>query len=265
MISGNLKTRLPFAALFIGLAVYSIFYAPEWVFLGVLIGLVSTALYEYSRLVEAKGFWVDPVLLITMGILVSLSVYAHLSLEVMLLALVAFFMVFFTRKSVDQGLASAALFIFGLLYVAWFFSQVLEIRRLPHGAAWIFFTVLTVKGGDAGAYFVGKSIGRVKLLEHVSPKKSQEGAWGQLITTIVLSLVSSVYLPEVGMHHLLILGFSIGILAQLSDLAESLLKRDAGVKDSGQIPGLGGVLDVLDSLLFTVPFVYFYLTRLVLN
>ncbi len=261
----NLKTRLPFAALFIGLAIYAIFFAPEWFFLAVVVALVSFALHEYSRLAEAKGFWMHSGLLIAMGALVVLSVYASLSLEVVLLGLVAFFVLFFTRKSVDHGIASAALFIFGLIYVAWFFSQVLPIRRLPHGEMWVFFTILIVKGGDAGAYFVGKAIGKVKLLEHVSPKKSIEGAWGQLATTLILAAGSFFYLPDVGIHHLLILGFFVGVLAQLSDLAESLLKRDAGVKDSGTIPGLGGVLDVLDSLLFTVPFVYFYLTRLIYN
>lgn len=260
----NLKTRLPFAGLFIALSIYSVFFAPEFVFFTVVAVLVSLALYEYSRLAEAKGYWMDAKLLIAMGVLVVFAVYAGLSLEVMLLALVAFFVLFFTRKSVHQGLACAALFIFGLIFVAWFFSQILQIRRLPHGSLWVFFTLLVVKGGDAGAYFIGKAIGRVKLLEHVSPKKSIEGAWGQMGTSMVLAALSSFYLPAVAMHHLLILGFFIGVLAQLSDLAESLLKRDAGVKDSGQIPGLGGVLDVLDSLLFTVPFVYFYLTRLVL-
>jgi len=260
----NLKTRLPFAAFFVGLSVYSIFFAPEWVFFSVAVALVSFALHEYSRLVEAKGFWVDSKLLIVMGALVVCSVYFGLSLEVVLLALVAFFVLFFTRKSVDQGLACAALFVFGLIYIAWFFSQILQIHRMPDGPLWVFFTILVVKGGDAGAYFIGKAIGKIKLLEHVSPKKSIEGAWGQLGTSIVLAGLSSFYLPDVGLHHILILGFFIGVLAQLSDLAESLLKRDAGVKDSGQIPGLGGVLDVLDSLLFTIPFVYFYLTRLVL-
>jgi phosphatidate cytidylyltransferase len=261
----NLLTRLPFAAFFISLAVYSIFFAPEWLFLTVVVGLVSIALYEYSRMVEAKGFWAHPALLIGMGALVVISVYFSLSLEVILLALVAFFVIFFTRKSVENGLASTALFIFGLIYIAWFFAQVLQIRRLPHGELWVFFTILIVKSGDAGAYFVGKAMGKNKLLEHVSPKKSIEGAWGQMITSIVLSAASTFFLPDVPMMHLLILGFSIGVLAQLSDLAESLLKRDAGVKDSGQIPGLGGILDVLDSLLFTVPFVYFYLTHLVLR
>lgn len=261
----NLTKRLPFAAFFISLAVYSIFFAPEWLFLAVTVGLVSMALYEYARLAEAKGFWMHSGLLIGMGALVVISVFFSLSLEVILLALVAFFVLFFTRKSVDQGLASAALFIFGLIYIAWFFAQVLPIRRLPHGETWVFFTILIVKGGDAGAYFVGKSIGKMKLLEHVSPKKSIEGAWGQMITSVILAALSFYYLPDVGLHHILILGFSIGVLAQLSDLAESLLKRDAGVKDSGQIPGLGGILDVLDSLLFTVPFVYFYLTRIVIH
>ena len=261
----NLAKRLPFAALFIGIAVYSIFFAPEWLFLLVAITLVSFALYEYSLLAQAKGFWMHPGLLIFMGALIVVSVYLSLSFEVILMALVTFFVLFFTRKSVDQGLASAALFIFGLIYIAWFFSQILQIRRLPHGEIWVFFTILIVKGGDAGAYFVGKSIGKIKLLEHVSPKKSIEGAWGQLITSIVLAALSSYYLPDVGLHHILILGFFIGILAQVSDLAESLLKRDAGVKDSGQIPGLGGILDVLDSLLFTIPFVYFYLTRIVIH
>lgn len=263
MSTGNLKKRLPFAAFFIGLTVYSIFFAPNWFFFTVAVVLVSLGLYEYSRLAEAKGYWMHPALLISMGVLVVFSVYASFSLEVILLALIAFFVLFFTRKSVDQGLACAALFIFGLIYIAWFFSQILQIHRLPQGHLWVFFTILVVKGGDAGAYFVGKAIGRLKLLEHISPKKSIEGAWGQLITSIVLAGLSAFYLPSVGLHHILILGFCIGILAQLSDLAESLLKRDAGVKDSGQIPGLGGVLDVLDSLLFTIPFVYFYLSRLV--
>ncbi len=261
----NLTKRLPFAAFFIGLTIFSVFFAPEWLLLLVTTTLVSFALYEYSLLAQAKGFWMNPWLLIGMGALVVFSVYASLSLEVILLALVTFFVIFFTRKSVDQGLASAALFIFGLIYIAWFFAQVLQIRRLPHGEVWVFFTILIVKGGDAGAYFVGKSIGKIKLLEHISPKKSIEGAWGQMITSVLLAALSAYYLPDVGMHHILILGFFIGILAQVSDLAESLLKRDAGVKDSGQIPGLGGILDVLDSLLFTVPFVYFYLTRIVIH
>lgn len=149
----NLKKRLPFAALFIALAVYSIFFAPEILFVGIVALIVSLALYEYCKMVEHKGFWMHAGLLISMGVLVVISVYLRFSLEVMLLGLVIFFVLFFTRKSVDKGLASAALFIFGLLYIAWFFSQIILIRRLPSGELWVFFTILLVKGGDAGAYF----------------------------------------------------------------------------------------------------------------
>jgi phosphatidate cytidylyltransferase len=149
--------------------------------------------------------------------------------------------------------------VFGIIYVAWFFSYLIKIKLLPDGAAWVAYTILIVKGGDMAAYFVGKKFGKTKLLEHVSPKKSIEGAIGQMVATIGLSVGSALYL-HVSPVHLLILGTAVGLLALLGDLAESLIKRDAGVKDSGNIPGLGGVLDVIDSLLFTIPVVYFYLT-----
>ena len=135
----------------------------------------------------------------------------------------------------------------------------ISLKLLPDGAAWVAYTILTVKGGDMAAYFVGKKFGKTKLLEHVSPKKSIEGAIGQMCATIILS-VGSVFYLHVSPVHLLIMGAAVGALALLGDLAESLIKRDAGVKDSGAIPGLGGMLDVMDSLLFTVPVVYFYLT-----
>ena len=78
--------------------------------------------------------------------------------------------------------------------------------------------------------------------------------------TVFVSLASGFYLPHVATLHLLVMGVAIGLLSGLGDLAESLIKRDVGVKDSGNLPGLGGVLDVLDSLLFTIPFVYYYVT-----
>ncbi|MDD5671236.1 MAG: phosphatidate cytidylyltransferase, partial [Candidatus Omnitrophica bacterium] len=112
----------------------------------------------------------------------------------------------------------------------------------------------------AGAYFVGKNYGKIKLIEHISPNKSVEGAVGGFLTTVALSLLSFIYLPHVPFVHLLVLGILTGLLAQLGDLAESVMKRDAGVKDSGAVPGLGGILDILDSLILTIPFIYYYIT-----
>jgi len=125
---------------------------------------------------------------------------------------------------------------------------------------WVLYLVLLIKTGDAGAYFIGTKFGKTKLFESVSPNKSWEGAWGGFVTTVLLSLISSVYLRDVSFLHLLILGTVLGVIAQLGDLIESLMKRNVGVKDSGEVPGLGGILDVLDSLIFTTPFLYFYIT-----
>ena len=134
---------------------------------------------------------------------------------------------------------STAVTLFGIVYACWFFLHLLKIKTLPHGEFWIFYTILVVKGGDAGAYFVGRKFGKAKLIEHISPNKSIEGAVGGFLTTLILSLCAKIYLPHVPLSHLLVLGIVAGVLSQLGDLAESLIKRDVGVKESGRIPGLG--------------------------
>jgi phosphatidate cytidylyltransferase len=149
---------------------------------------------------------------------------------------------------------------FGIVYVAWFFSFLMKLRYLPNGAKWVFYTIFIVKLGDAAAYFFGKAFGRVKLVEHISPQKSVEGAVAGFLATVLASLVSKTYLSHVSAIHFLVMGVAVGFLAALGDLAESLIKRDVGVKDSGALPGLGGILDVMDSLLLSIPFVYYYIT-----
>jgi phosphatidate cytidylyltransferase len=153
-----------------------------------------------------------------------------------------------------------AVILLGLLYVAWYFSFLTKIRCLDHGADWVCFLILSVKMGDAGAYFIGSNYGKTKLLPHISPNKTVEGAVAGFVFTIVTVFVSELFLPEISFLHLGLLGVFLAVLAQLGDLTESLIKRDVGVKDSGTIPGLGGVLDVTDSILFTAPFLFYYLT-----
>ena len=131
---------------------------------------------------------------------------------------------------------------------------------MEYGERWVFYLIFIVKMGDAAAYFIGKRFGRHKYAVHISPNKSIEGAVAGFVVTVICSLLAKLYLDHVPLAHLAILGILIGVLGQLGDLAESLLKRDAGVKDSGHIPGLGGVLDVVDSLLLTIPATYYYLT-----
>jgi len=256
-----LTKRLLVSAVFIAIGVAAIFLLPHWCFFMVVEAFVLMGLWEFFSLAEQKGLLVHRGFGLVFGALLPFSAYFSLQPTNLLMVCVALFIFLFNRRSPDKTITSVSVSVFGIIYVAWFFSYLIKIRLLPDGAAWVFYTILIVKAGDAGAYFIGKKFGKTKLLEHVSPKKSIEGAIGQMFTTIALS-VGSVFYLHVSPLHLLILGTAVGALALLGDLAESLIKRDAGVKDSGNIPGLGGILDVIDSLLFTIPVVYFYLTMI---
>ncbi|MBI4398922.1 MAG: phosphatidate cytidylyltransferase, partial [Candidatus Omnitrophica bacterium] len=153
-----------------------------------------------------------------------------------------------------------AVTVFGIFYISFLFSFFTKIKHLDQGTAWVAYVILVTKLGDTAAYFYGKKFGKHSLVAHISPHKTVEGAVANFLACIVVSLLSFMFLPDIGWGHLLLLGVVLGILSQFGDLAESLIKRDAGIKDSGKIPGLGGVLDLIDSILFTAPFTYYYLT-----
>ncbi len=255
----QLMKRLTVSAVFVSVACAAIFFLPDWCFFLVVEAFILVGLNEFFSLAEQKGLIIHRGVGLFFGGLLPFTSYFSLQPTIPLMACVALFIFLFNRRSPDRTITSVAVSVFGIVYVAWFFAYLLKIKTVHEGAWWVFYSILIVKGGDAAAYFVGKKFGKTKLLEHVSPKKSIEGAVGQMVATIALSLLSHLYL-HVSFFHLFILGTLVGLLALLGDLAESLIKRDAGAKDSGNIPGLGGMLDVMDSLLFTVPFVYFYLT-----
>lgn len=256
----QLGKRLISSAALIALSVSTIFMAPDWLFAIVIGLLVLTAFHEYLRLVEKKGIPVHYRFGLFFAALLHFSVYFHAESLILMLAVLAFFIFHFHPERLSQTLISTGMTVFGMIYVVWFCSHVLILRHLEYGSWWFFYILLLVKGGDTGAYFVGKKFGKIKLIAHVSPNKTVEGAVAGFITTLVLSLLSFTYLPQVSFGHLLTLGVCVSILSQLGDLGESLFKREVGVKDSGHVPGLGGILDVLDSLILSIPFVYYYVT-----
>ena len=166
----------------------------------------------------------------------------------------------FRLQEIRQSAADAALVLMGFLYVPLFLSHLIMIRMLPNGVSWLFLIMVIVMAGDSAAYYVGSSFGKNKLYPAVSPKKSVEGSIGGLAGSMIGALVAKfTFFPELAIADCIGTALLLGVLGQLGDLFESLIKRSCGVKDSGTIiPGHGGILDRLDSILFAAPAAYYY-------
>ncbi len=174
------------------------------------------------------------------------------------LAIALFYL--FSVNDLKTSATEFALTVSGFLYVPLLLGHLVLMRELPHGIQWIFLLLLLVMSGDTGAYYVGRSLGRRKLYPLVSPNKSVEGALGGLGGSLLGALVAGgTFFPELTVADCFLTALVIGPLGQMGDLFESLLKRSFGVKDSGTIiPGHGGILDRLDSILFAAPALYYY-------
>jgi phosphatidate cytidylyltransferase len=183
----------------------------------------------------------------------------------------------FARLRADEPLRTMAYTLFGLLYVLWLFNFMTKILyvvpRSPEGAVmgqfYCLYLIAVTKFSDMGAYLTGTVIGRHPLIPHISPKKTWEGFFGamgfSLLASLLLFKLMPGHLSVLSWTHATVLGLLLGFAAVIGDLAESIIKRSTGVKDSGNmLPGIGGALDLIDSLLFTAPLLFFYL-RLVIR
>jgi phosphatidate cytidylyltransferase len=151
----------------------------------------------------------------------------------------------------------------GVLYIGWMLSYWLNLRILEEGRNWVYLAMLTTFANDTGAFFVGRKWGKHQLAHTISPGKTWEGALGGLISAIIAAIVITIILNFISVFSVkywqaALLGCLISLFAQLGDLVESLLKRNADVKDAGKLlPGHGGILDRFDSLIFVGPMVYY--------
>lgn len=173
------------------------------------------------------------------------------------------------KGGVDDSLVRAGATVFGVVYVAGLLGHLLLLRNLDDvlGFKLAVLTMSLIWIGDTGAYFAGMAFGKRPLAPRISPKKSIEGlAGGALVTLAAAFLISRYWIWELELWQALVIGLGIIIFGTLGDLFESLLKRDAGVKDSGNLlPGHGGVLDRFDSMMFALPFVYWFCRIFVLG
>ena len=267
-----LKDRVISSLLVIILSLLVIFFFPNWVFCAVVAWLIGMSLYEFYAMVEKKNIKVYKYFGTSLGILVPLFTYLEFDMktEGMVPFSIVLFAIFifvrqFAKKDNSNILASTAITIFGILYISWFFSFIIKLKYLPNGANLVLFLLILTEGGDMGAYFIGAKMGKHPLIPRISPRKTIEGTIGGFLLTLVLAILCKPLLPEFSYLSLLVAGVLIGVISHIGDLAESLFKRDCGVKDSGScLPGLGGVLDVIDSLLITTPILYFYVTAFVI-
>jgi phosphatidate cytidylyltransferase len=174
----------------------------------------------------------------------------------------------FVSRSHTAGLLAISTTLFGLMYVPWLLNFIQKINFFPgiadNGKFYVLYFILVTKFSDTGAYAVGSLIGRHKLVPRISPGKTWEGFGGAIVVSTAASLIFTHFLgdrmPGMKPLHAVVLGVVLSSTAVVGDLIESLFKREAGVKDSGRLfPGIGGILDLLDSLLFNAPIMYLYL------
>ncbi len=253
----------------------------------------SVSLWEYYKMAEKKYSYPNKVMGLFFGFLLILNVsyysflIALLNTTILMIIFVLFVLIFeLWRKKPNINLNISST-VTGVFYISLSFSFVILLRNMykdmsilqnstldflhlnspallltDSESAWLLLCILiSIWICDSAAYFAGKGFGKHKLFERVSPKKTWEGAIaGFFFGIIAFWLSAEILIKDFPLIHSIVIGVIVGIFGQIGDLAESQLKRDAGVKDSSAIiPGHGGFLDRFDSILFVIPLVYIYL------
>ena len=169
---------------------------------------------------------------------------------------------FLLHTQKEKAFSNWAWTLAGILYVGWLLSYLVALRGLDDGRNWVFFALFTTFASDTAAFFTGKALGKHRLAPHISPGKTWEGVIGGILGAIIFSLFFMLPTPlslHLNWGQAIFLGSLVSIFGQLGDLVESLFKRNMGVKDSGRLlPGHGGALDRMDSIVFAGIVVYYY-------
>jgi phosphatidate cytidylyltransferase len=272
-------------ALFAGRNIYA-----DVLFLIVMLAIAGLGLKEFYELVTKAGYdcfykWgmVGGMVLMTStfvyvqgGIFGNVSAAKANDFETGILILFVLGLCFrqFLSKRGGSGLLRISTTLFGLMYVPWLLNFIQKLHFFPpvHGIQidgnyYVLYFILVTKFSDLGAYVVGSLIGKHKMIPRISPGKTWEGFGGAIVVSTLVSMAFVYFLPErlahMNMVHAVILGALLSVTAVVGDLIESIFKREAKVKDSGRFfPGIGGILDLMDSLLFNAPLMYLYLRHI---
>jgi phosphatidate cytidylyltransferase len=256
----------------------------DWFFLLIMTVLAVTGLMEFYNMVEKRGLVCFKGWGIFGGVLLMASTFFYVSgylgpkeapskagdfeTSILVIFVLGLCVKQFTSKTNTAGILAISTTLFGLMYVPWLLNFVQKINYFPrigdNGHWYVLYFILVTKFSDLGAYVTGSLIGKHKMIPRISPGKTWEGFGGAVVITTGVSLAFVHFagdrLPGMNLMHATILGVVLSISAVIGDLIESLFKRESGVKDSGAFfPGIGGILDLLDSILFNAPLMYLYL------
>ncbi len=234
--------------------------------------MILVGLWEFYRMMEAKGLRPYKVIGILSGIALSWyiyfhqGIYANFFLSIVFIGIMSLELVRRERRFATYHISVT---IFGVFYVAWLGGHLILLRELPHlkgldyqlGFSYVMIVFIMTWSYDTGAYTVGKLIGRRKIFPSISPGKTLEGLLGGLVFSVAGILVARFLIAGyLSIFQAVVLAVISSLVGQVGDLVESMIKRDARIKDSSAtIPGHGGVLDRFDSMLFTSPLIYYIL------
>lgn len=270
------------------IALLIIFSGYELAFFALIAAFGLLTLWEFYSMLDHKGLPNFKITAMVCGAIMLVGSFYYFSTvgpahsyDFEMAVLLGFLLTVFARQMFeslrdDAPLRTMAYTLFGLLYVLWLFNFITKIvyavPRAPDGAVmgqfYVLYLIAITKFSDMGAYLTGSVIGRHQMIPHISPKKTWEGFGGALFFSLLASWGLFALMPHklsaLNWTHATVLGLLLGFAAVIGDLAESIIKRSTGVKDSGNfLPGIGGALDLIDSLLFTAPLLFFYLRLVV--
>ncbi len=258
-----LKQRLISALWGIPLVFAAIWFGDPW--FTILVSVIAVlAAFEFYKMISSK---VSPWTLFGLIWVVLMILSAHSDddriIPLLISSAVVVSLVWYIWRPTPDAFSGWVWTLAGILYIGWMLSHLVGLRRMDEGRDWVLLIIFATFATDTVAYLLGRAFGRHHMAPAISPGKTWEGAAGGMIgglaSTVALAFILDLTPDPLNYPGVIILGLLIPIFAQLGDLAESLLKRTAGVKDAGHlIPGHGGMLDRMDSIIFVCVLVYYY-------
>jgi phosphatidate cytidylyltransferase len=271
----DLKNRLLISSISIVL-IFCLIYFSHLLFMRFIVALVISfigvlASVEFLNIAKDKNQIISRNPFVFFIVLEILSFFVSSQMDGLNILPIFVFVIFMIYqflsnfKKIENSIFRISIASFGFIYIAIPFGMLMSILYMPmqDGKLWIFYLLVVSKFSDIGGYFGGKLFGKRKLAEHISPKKTIFGSVSGFVFAILASFLFLFFakpnLFDFNWVLAIVLGVVLSGFSQIGDLCESLLKRDAQIKDSSTIPGIGGILDLVDSLMLNIPILYCYL------